>query len=243
MKLELTGKRALVTGASKGIGAATARALAREGCDVALVARTDADLRRVATGIERDCGVHVSWMAVDLAEPGAPDRVAERFPDVDILVNNAGAVPYGSLFDVDEASWRRGWDLKVFGYVNMTRLYYAAMKARGAGVIINIIGPLVYDAQYVCGLMGNAALHAMTLALGAASHKDGIRVVGVSPGPVATERLAAFPDLAGRLAFGRAASVEEIADTVAFLASPRAGYLTGTIVNVDGGLAARPPSG
>lgn len=181
--------------------------------------------------------------AVDLSNGANVIGLAKQFPEIDILINNAGAVPAGSLFMIDETSWRAGWELKVFGYINMCREYYPLIKQRGGGVIINIIGigGLTKDPMYICGAGSNAALSAFTQALGSESHLDNIRVVGVSPGPVATERLKEMarqrgdasdsPDQFGR----RNATPEEIAAVVVFAASEQASYISGTVINVDAG--------
>src|SRR6202165_2669883 len=191
MDLKLAGKTALITGASKGIGRATAEILASEGCNLILVARTAADLDAAKNAIIRKANVRVDTVAADLSDSANVSRLAQDFPGIDILVNNAGAIPGGTLLDVAEAKWRAAWDLKVFGYVNMCRAFYALMKARKAGVIINVVGNAAdtHDPEYICGVAGNAALTAFTQSLGCVSAQDGIRVVALSPGPVETERL------------------------------------------------------
>lgn len=242
MDLNLKGKRALVTGGSKGIGRACAEVLAAEGCTVLIAARNPAPGPQAK--------------AIDLSQRGAAEALADWAGELDILVNNAGAIPGGDLLRVDEDTWRRAWDLKMFGYLNLTRQVYARMKARRAGVIVNILGNAgeKLDAAYIAGSTANAGLMAFTRALGGASHADGIRVVGVNPGPVATDRLKGlfrqraeakfgdaerYPELFAGMSFGRPASPEEIAWTVAFLASERSAYTTGCIVTIDGGLASR----
>jgi 3-oxoacyl-[acyl-carrier protein] reductase len=244
MDLALKGRRALVTGGSKGIGHACAEALAAEGCEVAIASR-----QPPASGPFRA-------MAVDLSQRGAAEALAAWAGEIDILVNNAGAIPGGDLLKVDEDAWRRAWDLKVFGYINLTRQVYAAMKSRGGGVIVNIIGAAgeKMNAAYIAGSTGNAGLMAFTRALGGASHADNIRVVGINPGPVATDRLvglyrqmaatqlgdaARYEELFKGMSFGRPARADEIAATAAFLASPRSSYTSGCIVTIDGGLASR----
>jgi 3-oxoacyl-[acyl-carrier protein] reductase len=256
MDLGLRGKQALVTGASKGIGRACAKALAEEGCDVALVARTAADLETVRAGITGQYNVAVRVFPLDLSDSRNVDKLADECPDIDLLINNAGAIPGGNIDAVDEAHWRAAWDLKVFGYVNMTRRFYAQMRARGRGVIVNILGAAGEnpDFDYIAGSSGNASLMAFTRAMGGVAPRDGLRVVGINPGPVMTERLVTlmrtraetrFGD-AGRwtelmqpLAFGRAAKPEEIAWMAAFLASDLSGYTTGSIVTIDGGGSSR----
>jgi len=250
MNLNLRGRRALITGASKGIGAATAEVLAEEGCDLHLAARSAPALEDLAHRLRATYTVDVDVHPVDLRRPDDLARLAEEASDLDILVNNAGDIPGGSLDAVDGKAWRHGWDLKVFGYVDLTRLVYARMKARGRGVIVNNIGVAGerVDFDYIAGSSGNAALMAFTRALGGRSLGDGIRVVGVNPGPVATERILTLLEAhadegadAGLMAgypLGRAATPREIADLIAFLASDRSGYTSGVVFTVDGGMSA-----
>src|SRR5215470_15891052 len=164
MDLQLAGKTALITGGSKGIGRATAHVLAQEGCNVIIVSRSAEALADAKTTIVQKANVRVDTVAADLSDSKNVDRLAREFPDIDILVNNAGAIPGGSLLDVSEETWRRAWDLKVFGYVNMCRAFYALMKARQRGVIINVVGNAAdtHDPEYICGVAGNAALTAFS---------------------------------------------------------------------------------
>jgi NAD(P)-dependent dehydrogenase (short-subunit alcohol dehydrogenase family) len=256
MDLKLRGRKALITGASKGIGLACARMLAEEGVDVALVSRTAADLERAKEGIRQIANVEVRTFPLDLSDSRSVDTLSRDCADIDILVNNAGAIPGGSIDDVDEKRWREAWDLKVFGYINMTRRFYALMAGRKAGVIINILGAAGEnpDFDYIAGSSGNASLMAFTRAMGGTAPRDGLRVVGINPGPVMTERLITlnrhraqtqfgdpekWQDLLKGYAFGRAAKPEEIGWMAAFLASDRSGYTTGTIVTIDGGGSSR----
>ncbi|MDE2702573.1 MAG: SDR family oxidoreductase [Chloroflexota bacterium] len=256
MDLHLAGKRALVTGASQGIGEGLAEAFAREGVNLVLVARNEVRLLAVKTRLIDSYGVAVEVCPGDLTTEETIDTVASVAGDVDILVNNAGSIPGGNLESVDEASWREGWDLKVYGYINLTRAIYPNMRDRGGGVIINNIGNAgqVYDPDYVAGTSGNASLMAFTRALGGRSLDDGIRVVGVNPGPVETERIykllrrraldlygdeSQFTKLLERYPLKRPATVPEVVDLMVFLASDRSGYTSGTIVTVDGGISSR----
>ncbi len=258
MDLALRGRHAVVTGASKGIGLACADRLAQEGCAVTLVARNEAELERARMSLQAH-GTPVSCLALDLSDSRNVDRLADARGQADILVNNAGAIPAGRLPDIDEVRWRAAWDLKVFGYINLTRRFYAAMKARGHGNIVNVVGAggERVDAGYIAGSSGNAALIAFTRALGGSSAADNIRVTGVNPGPVLTERLEALlrdrateahgtPDrwreFLSHLPFGRAATAEEIGAVVAFLASDLSGYTTGSMLTIDGGMGARGPA-
>jgi len=254
--LKLKGRRALVTGGSKGIGLAIGKWFAGEGVEVALVSRSADRLESEAAGLRKLSNAGVHTLAADLAQPGDRDKVAAAFPDIDILVNNAGAIPGGALDDVDDPTWRHAWDLKVFGYINLTRAYFARMKAKKRGVIINIIGlgGEKLDYNYIAGSMGNASLMAFTRALGGTSPEFGVRVVGINPGPVLTERIEflnrqkakkllgdenRWREYFAKMPFGRPANVDEIAATVVFLASDLASYTSGTIVTIDGGLAHR----
>ena len=256
MDLGLKGKTVLITGASKGIGAAATETFAQEGCTLRLAARDEAALSTLADRLARTHGVIAHIHPVDLRHSDQVARLAAAVGDIDILINNAGDIPAGSLDKVDETAWRDAWDLKVFGYINLTRLVYAAMKARGHGVIINDIGAggERFDFDYIAGSAGNAALMAFTRALGGRSLRDNIRVVGINPGPVETERIVSlmrqhaaaqlgdeslYSELMKHLPLGRAAKPREIADLMAFLASERSGYTSGVIFTVDGGLVAR----
>jgi NAD(P)-dependent dehydrogenase (short-subunit alcohol dehydrogenase family) len=254
--LKLRGKKVLVTGASQGIGAGLAEVFAEEGCDLHLVARSGEKMAALAKQLRADHGVNVVVQEQDMTAAGAADAITAAAGTVDVLVNNAGAIPGGDLWQVDAEAWRRGWELKVFGYIDLCRAMYAKMKARGEGVILNNIGNggENFDFRYIAGSTGNAALMAFTRALGGRSLDDGIRVVGVNPGPVATDRImkilktrakeqwgdeARYTELLSAYPLGRAATVREVADLFAFLASPRSGYTSGTIVTLDGGLTSR----
>lgn len=256
MNLDLSGKTVLITGASKGIGLATAWAFAAEGCHLHLAARNADALSAAAEAIQARHGVTVSIYPMNLGEEGAMPTLAEAVGDIDILINNAGDIPSGPLDALDPAAIRRGFELKVFGYMELTRAYFSKMQARGGGVIINDIGNSGenWDANYIAGSTGNAALMAFTRALGGVSLDDNIRVVGVNPGPVETDRMVKLmkrraQDMYGdetqwealfaMYPGGRPAKSEEVADLMVFLASPRAAYITGTIVTIDGGIAAR----
>ncbi|MBN8898374.1 MAG: SDR family oxidoreductase, partial [Rhodospirillales bacterium] len=191
-------------------------------------------------------------IAADLSNDATVREVAGRAGEIDILVNNAGAIPPGDLLSLDDARWRQAWDLKVFGFISFCRVVYAQMKAKRAGVIVNVIGAAgeKFPTNYIAGAAGNASLMAFTRALGKGAPADGLRVVAINPGPVETERLVMlrraeaqekfgdperWRELTNAMPFGRAASPTEIGNAVAFLASPLSGYTSGTVLTIDGG--------
>lgn len=251
MELHLAGKRALVTGGSKGIGRASAEALAEEGCDVVLVARDPAALEEAAAALRSRRPVRVETVAADLSRQAEVERVAAGAGAVDILVNNAGAIPPGGLLAVDDSTLRAAWDLKVFGFISLCRALYPVLKAQ-QGVVVNVIGAAgeTFDSGYIAGVAGNAALMAFTRALGRGAHADGVRAVAINPGPVATARLERllrhraaselgnadrWLELCKNMPYGRPAQPAEIGAAVAFLASPRSAYTNGTVLTINGG--------
>ena len=249
MNLEIEGKKALITGGSRGIGFAIASRLAAEGCETRLVARDaaalDAARARILAGHRGKVSVH----AADLGDPEQLQSVFPLLQDVDILVNSAGAVPRGTVFEVSAETFRAAFAAKVMGAIDLSREALRHMCARRSGVIVNIIGlsgerP---NPRSVATSTANAALIAFTHSVGSISVDDNVRVLGVNPGLIATERTASLTDsgdqvnnaayrhLIATLPYGRMGTPEEIADVVAFLASPRATYMSGTVVTVDAG--------
>lgn len=254
MDLQLKGKSVLVTGGSKGIGAACATSLALEGCEVHIASRSVDTLRVAQQQIEKETGHRPQTHSVDVGIEEQRDRLMPVLQDMDILINCAGAIPRGGLEEIDSRRWREAWELKVYGYIDMTRMALAAMKEKGTGVIVNVIGMAGVNPKYsyLCGSVANAALITFTKAVGGhSSHLgSGIRVLGLNPGPTSTDRLISshraqaqvkfgdpdrWDELLTDLPFGRPARAAEIADIVTFLASPRASYLTGVVIDADGG--------
>src|SRR3954464_6995758 len=164
MDLGLKGKSVLVTGGSKGIGLACAKAFATEGCSVHLAARDKDRLAQAARGL----GSEVKTHPVDLRDGAALRRLPEECAGVDILINNAGDIPGGTIESLDEAKWRHAWELKVFGFINLTRELFPRMKARKSGVIVNVIGMAgeSHPFEYVCGAAANAGPAPFTQAVG-----------------------------------------------------------------------------
>jgi NAD(P)-dependent dehydrogenase (short-subunit alcohol dehydrogenase family) len=249
MDLGLKGRRVLITGGSKGIGLACAQRFAAEGCSLALVSRDQGRLDAARAAIRAQHPVEVTLHAADLRDGAAVKRVAAAAGAVDILVNNAGDIPGGSVLDIDEAQWRHAWDLKVFGYVNMTREVLGGMKARGRGVIVNVIGMAGEKPsyEYICGAVANAGLAAFTKGLGGKTPEFGVRVVAVHPPATRTDRIMTLvrnvakqkygdeskaDEVLASGSFGRVIEPEQVADTVAFLASDRAGQLSGVVLNL-----------
>jgi len=256
MDLNLSGRTALITGGSRGIGFGVAQGLAAEGCHLHLTSRNAADLDAARSKILAAHRVNVTCHALDLSVSENAKKLAQACRDVDILVNNAGAIPQGTLTGLDEKTWRASWDLKVFGYLNVARDIYAAMCERKRGVIVNVIGGAGErpTAGYIAGSMANAGLMAFSRALGADSPNHGVRVLGLNPSATATDRgvtrwrnqaqkdlgdAERWRELTKGFPFGRPAEVKEVADVVVFLCSDRASYVSGTVISVDGGAAAR----
>jgi NAD(P)-dependent dehydrogenase (short-subunit alcohol dehydrogenase family) len=256
MNLDLAGRTALVTGGSAGIGLATAMAFAREGCNLHLAARDAANLEAAKKAILAQSKVSVTCHPANLADSSQVRKLAADCGRLDILINNAGAIPGGTIESIDEETWRRAWDLKVFGYINLTREVYREMCKARSGVIVNVIGLAGERPKpnYIAGAGGNAALMGFSRAIGADAPSHGVRALALNPGLVKTERMIRLAKDTARLdwndesrweeviaaqvkslPFGRAATPEEVADVVVFLASPRASYMSGTVVTVDAG--------
>jgi 3-oxoacyl-[acyl-carrier protein] reductase len=251
--LGLAGRRAIVTGASRGIGAATARILSAEGARVALIGRDAAALDGVARGIGADAVVAVADLST---ADGARDAIAaciDGLGGVDILVNNAGASPNGSIDDVTDAQWQAAFDLKVMGYVRCMRAVLPAMRAQRHGRIVNVGGTAGIRAVpgYTLAAL-NAALVHLTRSTAEHVGPDGITVVSLHPGPTMTERLRTMlsraADAAGvdvdefaatrvapELPLRRVGTPDEVARMIAVLASDLGDWVTGGGVAIDGG--------
>ena len=229
MDLGLKGKAVLITGGSKGIGLACARSFLGEGARVHLAARDRGRLEQARAELKGEVTLHPT----DLRDAAALKRLAADCAGVDILVNNAGDIPGGTLEALDEQRWRHAWELKVFGYINLTRELFGRMRERKSGVIVNVVGMAGENPayEYICGTVANAGLAAFTKALGRGSHEHGIRVVGVHPPATRTDRIVQLLKTTGA-SFGRMIEPEQVGDTVAFLASARAGQLSGVVLNL-----------
>jgi 3-oxoacyl-[acyl-carrier protein] reductase len=254
MELGLGGRRAIVTGGSRGIGAATARALAAEGALVALIGRDEAALHEVSSSIG---GAPIA--IADLSTAGGVRRSIDACIDglggVDILVNNAGASSNGTIDDITDEQWQAAFDLKVMGYVRCMRAVLPSMRAQHFGRIVNVGGTAGIRATpgYVLASL-NAALVHLTRATAEHVGPDGITVVSLHPGPTMTDRmrtmLARAAEAAGldvdefattRIAAGlplrRVGTAEEVAAMIVVLASDIGSWVTGGGVTIDGGAA------
>ncbi|HNP86632.1 MAG: SDR family oxidoreductase [Chloroflexi bacterium SZAS-1] len=252
MDLQLHGKVAIVTGASRGIGRAIAHTLANAGMRLVLVARSGDMLAEVAEQSGTECLVQPA----DLRLPEVPAQVAAaavaRFGQIDVLVNNAGATKRGDFLALPDADWDDGFALKFFGAMRCCRAAWSHLQARH-GCIINIagIGGRTGSAEFTIGGSVNAALLNLTKALADRGQRDGVRVNAINPGSIATERLqlriqrvatehgidtaTAAAQLAQSLGVPRFGTPAEIAQAVAFLASPLASYCQGVLLDIDGG--------
>lgn len=252
MDLGLSGKVAIVTGASRGIGKAIAETLSAEGVKVVLAARSREQLESLAKSLSTECLVH----SVDLREPDSANQVVpstiEKFGRLDLLVNNAGATRRGDFLTLTDEEWTDGFALKFYAAMRLSRAAWPHLQAR-KGTIINIIGVggRTGSAEFAIGGAVNAALMNLTKALADRGIRDGVRVNAINPGSIATERLQtrirnyakekdidleeAAKRLPREMKVERFGEPAEIARAVAFLASPQAAYIQGAILDVDGG--------
>jgi len=258
MDLGLHGKRCIVTGASDGIGAATARVLAAEGASVGLVARRRDRLDAVAAECAAAGAPVTSVAAADLRDAEALATAFASLTDtlggVDVLVNNAGDSKLGTLEALDDSAWQESFELKLMGYVRGMRFVLPLMRAQRAGCIVNILGTAGTHPSptYVLSCFVTA-LAQLTASVADEVAPDGVRVVGLGPGYTSTERvMGTVRRLAGEagrpveefvtefgrrvVPIGRLATAEEMARLVAVLASDRvSGFVTGTQLIADGG--------
>ena len=260
MDLRIRGRRAVVTGASMGIGRAIAAGLAEEGVDIVTVARSKDLLEEAATELRAKYGVKVVPLAMDLSSLEGAQQAAraaiEALGGIDILVNNAGAIPAATLTSISDEEMMRAWDLKLFGYVRMARELVPPMQERGWGRVVNIIGLAATNpsANYIWGGTANAALMNFTMCLALEGAPKGVIVNAILPGAVNTQRIltlqeswarAAGTDLATMRArqtenipVRRVGEPEEIADVATYLCSERCTYLVGAAIPVGGGTGA-----
>jgi len=252
LELGLAGKVVIITGGSEGLGRASAERFAREGARVAICARRKDVLERAADGIRKATGGEVLAQSADVTQAADIEAfvtaVVARFDGVDVLVNNAGTSSAAPFAAVDDAAWQRDFDLKVMGAIRFCRLVIPLMKQRGGGRIINVttVGGKAPAPRALPTSVTRAAGINLTKSLASEHAADRILVNTVCLGLVKSaqwERRAKgdldgyYREAAKRVPVGRVGEAEEFADLVAFLASERAGYITGTAINFDGGMS------
>lgn len=258
MDLELSGKRALVTGGSRGIGLAVAKALAAEGADVALLARDKAALEAARETVAAASGRQVLAVSADTGDDesvrAAVRAAAEGLGGVDILVNAAARPNTGAVTGIekfDAADFSEQLNVKVLGYLRCIREVVPLMRAAGWGRIINISGQAARSTGAITGSVRNVAVAAMTKNLADELGKDGINVNVVHPGVTVTEHTpqtlalraeragVSVPEIERRIGasigIGRLVTAEEVATVVAFLASPKSVALNGDAITASGG--------
>ena len=257
MDLQLSGKTALITGGSEGIGKGIAWGLAKEGVDIAICARRPELLEAAAQEIRNATGVKVVAIPTDLTTNDQAKRFIEEsareLGRVDIMVNNAGSSPGGVIEHLSEDDWEQSLQLKFMGYVRCLRYVLPIMVEQGGGRVVNLIGNDGVKPSYweIAPGAANAAGQNLTMSLSGQYGKNNISFVAVNPGPVRTERwtglvnaMARDMDLsfeeADKLApssipLGRIAETEEVANLCVMLASPLMHFVNGTQIEIDGG--------
>lgn len=256
MDLGLAGRHVLVTGASRGIGFACVQAFLAEGAKVTMLSRDENALSAAAQSL--DAGGRVLWRAADLRDPVSALAALESaeagagFGALDVLVNCAGAARRRPPDELDAAAWNDAMQAKFFSYIHIMSPAVQRMAARGAGCVVNVVGAggKVANPTHLAGGAANAALLLASAGMAAAYARQGVRINALNPGQVATDRLRQRHEAEARLAalegrpppaapgaalpLGRPAEPREIADMVVFLASPRASYVTGATIAMDG---------
>ncbi|PWW02831.1 NAD(P)-dependent dehydrogenase (short-subunit alcohol dehydrogenase family) [Paenibacillus cellulosilyticus] len=258
MKLGLQGKRAIITGGSKGIGFATALLLASEGAQVALVARNEDSLQQAAKQIAEKTGTEPLIVAADVSIEADVQRAVaaavDRFGGIDILVNNAGTSAAKPFEAVDVPAWSADLDLKLFGAIHFTRAALPYMRQAGGGAVVNVtaVGGKTPSGSSLPTSVSRAAGLALTKAMSKDLARDGIRVNAVCIGLIRSDQIermwqATAPHLTWDefaadprhdIPLGRIGRTEEAANVIAFLVSEAASYVSGTAINIDGGKAA-----
>ncbi|GAA1579709.1 SDR family oxidoreductase [Kribbella hippodromi] len=250
MDLQLSGKTAVVTGASKGIGLACVRALVREGATVTGISRDPSNLAKA----QQDVSFEVE--AVDLTDPAATKAVFERIGVPDILINCAGAARRTPVNDLDSAALHAAMDAKYFTYMHASEAVIRGMAARGSGAVVNVVGQggRAANPLHIGGGAANAALMLASVGYAKAYAGQGVRVNVINPGTTRTARVdegleaavkatgrpkeELLEDLVREIPMGRVGEPDEVANVAVFLASPMASYVTASIITMDGATTA-----
>jgi 3-oxoacyl-[acyl-carrier protein] reductase len=258
MDLKLKDKHALVTGASRGLGYATALALAKEGCKVAINGRDEARIKSAAEKLTKETGAQVIGLAGDVSEIGVPEKlirqIVEAFGGLDILVTNAGGPPPGTFESFDEATWQKAIDLSLMSHVRLIRAALPHLRKSSAASVLTVTSMSVKQplANLVLSNSVRAATVGLTKSLALELGKDGIRFNSILPGWTETERVtqlmtaraaankstveAEIAKQSQESPLGRMGQPAEFANAAAFLVSPAASYITGVMLTVDGGM-------
>lgn len=257
MDLGLKNKVVLVTGGTKGIGLAAARAFAEEGARLIITASTEESLQEAAAQIQQATNNQPDCYRCDVTSDEAVTSLAatldEKYGDLDVLVNNAaGKLPTGDFLNIDSDAWLNGWNQKLQCYVRTVQAFYPLLKQGDGGRIVNVVGTAARNpkASYMAVGMSNAALINFNKSLADRSAQDKVLVVGVAPSGVRTGRWERLTkgraegegktqeqlqaEIDATLPLGRMAQPEELGDVICFMASARASYISGTVITVDG---------
>ncbi len=258
MDLHLNNKRALVTSSSRGLGYAAALLLAKEGCRVAVNSREEANARRAAGEVNRETGTQVIGLAGDVSLPDVPEKLIQQtvdaFGGLDILITNAGGPTSGSIDSLDESAWQKGIDLCLMSHVRLIKAALPHLRNSDAASVLTMTSYSVKQPipNLLISNSVRAATAGLTKSLALELGKEGIRLNSILPGWTETERVEELmkaraeknqtsPEEERRkqveqTALRRMGHPEEFANAAVFLVSPAASFITGTLLNVDGGI-------
>ena len=258
MDLRLKNKRALVTGSSRGLGYATALALAKEGCKVAINGRDEAKIKAIAEKLSKETGVQVIGLTGDVGLADVPEKLiqqaVEAFGGLDILVTNAGGPPPGSIDSLDEAAWQKGVDVSLMSHVRLIKAALPYLRKSDAASVLTVTSLSVKQpiANLLLSNSVRMATIGLTKSLALELGRENIRFNSILPGWTETERVTELMTARAtankstaeeetrkqseQSALGRLGQPEEFANAAVFLVSPAASFITGVMLNVDGGM-------